>query len=295
MDVLVTGGTGFIGSQLCRALHDRGHDVTALSRYPDDADLPEGIETAIGDVTAYDSLVAPMEGVDAVVNLVALSPLFKPDGGDEQHVQVHLEGTQNVVNAAEEAGAEYILQLSALDADPDGPTAYLRSKGRAEEFVRQSDLEHTIVRPSVVFGDGGEFVSFTKKLTTPYVTGLPGGGRSKFQPIWVGDLVPMLADAVENEDHWGETDEIGGPAVLTLAEVTELTYEAEGLSVTIIPIPMPLAGLGLRLADPLPFVPFGTDQYRSLKLDNTVVDNDVEAFGRNESELRTLSAYLGLE
>jgi uncharacterized protein YbjT (DUF2867 family) len=295
MDVLVTGGTGFIGSYLCRELHERGHDVTALSRHPDSGDLPDGIDTAIGDVTAYDSLVAPMEEVDAVVNLVALSPLFKPSGGDERHVEVHLEGTDNVVEAAEEAGAEYILQMSALDADSDGPTAYLRTKGMAEEVVRESDLEHTIIRPSVVFGEGGEFVAFTKQLTTPYVTGLPGGGKSKFQPIWVGDLAPMLADCVEDEDHWDETYELGGPEVLSLADVTKLAYRAEGKSVTILPIPMPLAGLGLRLADPLPFVPFGSDQYRSLKLDNTVDDNDVGAFGRAASELRTLTDYLGLE
>jgi uncharacterized protein YbjT (DUF2867 family) len=295
MDVLVTGGTGFIGSYLCGELHERGHDVTALARHPDSADLPEGVDTAIGDVTAYDSLVAPMEDVDAVVNLVALSPLFKPSGGDERHVEVHLEGTENVVDAAEEAGAEYIFQMSALDADRDGPTAYLRTKGMAEDVVRESDLEHTIVRPSVVFGEGGEFVSFTKQLTTPYVTGLPGGGKSQFQPIWVGDLAPIVADCVGDESHWGETYELGGPEVLSLADVTNLAYRAEGKSVTVLPIPMPLAGLGLRLADPLPFVPFGSDQYRSLKLDNTVEDNDLNAFDVDESELHTLADYLGLE
>lgn len=295
MDVLVTGGTGFIGSYLCRELHERGHDVTALSRHPDSADLPDAIDTAIGDVTAYDSLVAPMEDVDAVVNLVALSPLFKPSGGDERHVEVHLGGTENVVDAAEEAGAEYILQMSALDADRDGPTAYLRTKGMAEDVVQESNLDWTLVRPSVVFGEGGEFVSFTKQLTTPYVTGLPGGGKSKFQPIWVGDLAPVLVDCVEDENHRGETYELGGPEVLSLADVTKRAYRAEGKSVRILPIPMPLAGLGLRLADPLPFVPFGSDQYRSLKLDNTVDDNDVAAFDVAESELRTLTEYLGLD
>jgi len=154
-------------------------------------------------VTAYDAVAEAMEGHDAVVNL-ALSPLFKPKQGDERHFDVHLGGTENVVRAAEEAGAEYVLQMSALGADPNGPTAYIRSKGAAEGVVRDSDLEHTIVRPSVVFGDGGEFVTFTKKLTTPYVTGLPGGGKSQFQPIWVEDIVPMLADCVGDESHWGD-------------------------------------------------------------------------------------------
>ena len=149
-------------------------------------------------------------------------------------------------------------------------------------------------KASVVFGDGGEFVAFTKTLTTPYVTGLPGGGKTRFQPIWVGDLVPILADALEDDDHVGETYEFGGPQVLTLADVTELAYEAEGKDVTIVPIPMGLARVGLSMAGPLPFVPFGQDQARSLAFDNTVADNDVTAFGRDPADLTTLSAYLGL-
>lgn len=294
MDVLVTGGTGFIGTHVCRELDDRGHDVTAFARNPDGADLPASVERAVGDVTAYDTVAEAVEGHDAVVNLVALSPLFKPKQGDRRHLEVHLGGTENVVTAAEEAGVEYVLQMSALDADPDGSTAYLRAKGRAEEVVRSSDLEYTIFRPSVVFGDGGEFVGFTKKLTTPYVTGLPGGGKSKFQPIWVQDLVPMLADAVEDEAHWGETYEVGGPESLTLADVARLVYRAEGKSVRVLPVPMPLAAIGLTLADPLPFVPMGSDQYRSLKLDNTTDSNDVGAFGVDAGELTSLEDYLAV-
>jgi len=292
--VLVTGGTGFIGTHVCRELDDRGHDVTAFARSPEDADLPASVERAVGDVTAYDTVADAVEGHDAVVNLVALSPLFKPRQGDRRHLEVHLGGTENVVAAAEEAGVEYVLQMSALDADAEGPTAYLRAKGRAEEVVRSSDLEYTVFRPSVVFGDGGEFVGFTKQLTTPYVTGLPGGGKSKFQPIWVQDLVPMLADAVEDEGHWGKTYEVGGPESLTLADVARLVYRAEGKSLRVLPVPMPLAAIGLTLADPLPFVPMGSDQYRSLKLDNTTDDNDVGAFGVDPGELTTLGDYLAV-
>lgn len=294
MDVLVTGGTGFIGTHLCRELDERGHDVTALSRHPEGADLPDTVDTVVGDVTADDAVADAVAGHDAVVNLVALSPLFQPRQGDSRHMEVHLGGTENVVEAAEEAGLEYILQLSALGADPEGSTAYIRSKGEAEEVVRKSELAYTIVRPSVVFGDGGEFVAFTKQLTTPYVTGLPGGGKTRFQPMWVGDLVELLGEAIDDDSHWRETYELGGPEVLTLGDVTRLVYRSEGKSVSILPVPMPLAGIGMRLADPLPFVPFGTDQYRSLKFDNTVADNDVSALGTDVSELQTLSGYLGI-
>ncbi|WP_435333708.1 complex I NDUFA9 subunit family protein [Haloarchaeobius sp. TZWWS8] len=293
MKVLVTGGTGFVGQRLCEELVDRGHEVTALARHPDDADLPNTVNTVMGDVSAYESIADAFEGQDAVVNLVALSPLFQPPG-NTSHDTVHRKGTENVVRACEEHGVGKLVQMSALGADPNGNTAYIRAKGQAEEAVKASSLDWVIFRPSVVFGDGGEFVSFTKKLTTPVVTGLPGGGKTRFQPIWVGDLVPMLADAVESDEHVGQTYELGGPEVLTLADVTKLAYAAEGKSITIVPIPMALATIGLTLAGPIPFFPMGPDQARSLKMDNTVIDNDVTAFGVEQTELRTLADYLGV-
>ena len=292
MHVLLVGGSGFIGTYLSEELLDRGHDVTVLSRSPED--VPEGVETAMGDVTASDSIEAAFEGQDVVYNLVALSPLFEPKGGNEMHDRLHRGGTENCLRAAAAHDVSRFVQLSALGADPDGPTHYIRAKGRAEELVRESDLNWTIFRPSVVFGDGGEFLSFTRKLTPPGVAPLPGGGKTKFQPIHVDDLVGMLADSVETEDHVGQTYEIGGPEVLELAEVAKLVRRAEGQSVKIVPVPMSLAGIGLNVAGAIPGFPMGPDQYRSLKFDNTTSENDISAFGMDSSELRTLSSYLGV-
>jgi uncharacterized protein YbjT (DUF2867 family) len=299
MKVLVTGGTGFVGRHLCAALDDRGHDVTALSRSPDEGVLPDSVETVVGDVTAYDSVEGAFEGQDAVVQLVALSPLFKPSGGDQKHFEVHLGGTENCVRAAEAHDVDRFLQMSALGADPEGSTAYIRSKGQAETAVRESDLDWTIVRPSVVFGEGGEFVSFTKRLKGMFapklpIYPLPGGGKTRFQPIWVGDLVPMLADALADDDHVGATYEFGGPEELTLREITNLVYEAEGKSVSILPVPMALAGVGLKTLGAVPGFPMGGDQYRSLQFDNTTDDSDVGAFGADPGDLKTLSSYLGV-
>lgn len=295
MHVLVTGGTGFVGRNLCAELVERGHEVTALSRRPAEKDLPDGLETVVGDVEDYDSLVGPVAAADAVVNLVALSPLYKPKGGNERHYEVHLDGTKNLIRAVQEAGVDRYVQLSFLGADPDAEPTALRVKGLADQAVMASDLDWTIVRPSVIFGEGGEFVEFTKRLTTPYLTGLPGGGRSRFQPIWIDDFVEIMADVLESDDHVGKIYEIGGPEVFSLADVTELAYAAEGKPVTVLSIPMPLARLGLRLADPLPFVPFGIDQYHSLRIDNVTDSNDIEAFGRTASDLRTLRDYLGID
>ena len=293
MRVLVVGGTGFIGTALCAELKRRGHDVTALSRNPGGGDLPGGVNKAMGDVTQYGTISGAFEGMDAVYNLVALSPLFKPSGGDRMHDRIHRQGTEHVVRAAEEHGVDRLVQMSALGADPDGTTAYIRSKGRAEGIVTDSGLEYTIFRPSVVFGDGGEFVSFTKLLAPPYVSALPGGGRTRFQPIWVGDLVPMLADAIDAEAHVGETYEIGGPDKLTLAEIARLIHRSDGRSTTVVPVPMALARIGLSVGDLIPGFPMGTDQYRSLQFDNVTDDNDVGAFDVGVGELTTLKAYLG--
>ncbi|MFB6084620.1 MAG: complex I NDUFA9 subunit family protein [Halorientalis sp.] len=288
MNVLVVGGSGFIGTNLSEELLDRGHDVTVLSRAPESESLPAGVDTVRGDVTAYDSIEGAFEGQDAVVYLVALSPLFQPTGGNEKHFEIHTEGARNVVQAAEEHGVDRLVHMSALGADPDGPTAYIRAKGQAEEVVTASELDWVIFRPSVVFGEGGEFVSFTKKLTPPGLAPLPGGGKkTNFQPIWVGDLVPMLADAVEDDDHVGETYEIGGPEVLSLREIAKMVRGS-----VILPVPMGLAGVGLKVAGSIPGFPMGGDQFRSLKFDNTTSDNDVEAFGVDPAEMTRLGEYL---
>jgi len=292
MNVLVVGGSGFIGRNLCAELLDRGHDVTALSRSPDPDALPPGVETAVGDVTAYDSIEPAFEGQDAVYNLVSLSPLFEPRGGNEKHDEVHRGGTEHCLRAAADHGVDRFVQMSALGADPDGATHYLRAKGRAEELVRDTDRDWTIVRPSVVFGDGAEFIEFTRKLTPPVVAPLPGGGKTRFQPIHIGDLVPMLADTVEDDRHVGATYELGGPEVLTLAEVATLARRAQGRSVTVLPVPMALAGVGLSIAGAIPGFPLGPDQYRSLRFDNTTEDNDVDAFDVEAVEMTTLAEYL---
>ena len=104
----------------------------------------------------------------------------------------------------------------------------------------------------------------------------------------------MIADAVEEESHRGEIYEIAGPEVLTLADVTRLVYRAEGRSVAVLSVPMSLSKVGLALADPLPFVPFGTDQFRSLQFDNTTPENDLAAFGRSTDELHTFADYLNV-
>lgn len=295
MAILVAGGNGFIGTHLCDTLSDRGYDVTALARDPSTANLPPDVERATGDIRSAEVAMSAVEGHDVVVNLVALSPLRIPRGGEEMHDRIHREGTANLVAAAEEHDIDRFVQLSGLGAEPNAPTRYLQAKGRAEEIVRGSDIPGTVFRPSVVFGEGGEFVPFTRKLTPPILAPLPGGGQTKFQPIWVEDFTPMIADAATEDKHAGETYSIGGPEVFTLAEVAKLSRRARGQKTRIVPIPMALAGIGMSVMGAVPGFPFGRDQFKSLKMDNVVEENDIQAFDVQESDLRTLREYLGLE
>lgn len=351
MDVLVVGGTGFVGTHLCRELAGRGHHVTALSRNPDEADLPPAVDRVAGDVTDYDSIEGAFEGQDAVVFLTALSVLFKPKGGYERHFDVHLGGTKNAVRAAKARGIRKYVQMGNIGADPNSDVAFFAAKGQAEQVVRDSGLDWTIVRPSLLYGDDppGEFISFTKLLAPPYFTPLPGGGKTRFQPIWIEDFVPIVADAVEGtasgphageaeveatddeaeaetageaeeeegeaeeieeteeteeteegrgeptDPHVGKIYEIGGPEVLTLADVARLVHAADGKPVNVYSIPMGLTKLGLTLAEPIPMSPFGIDQYRSLKMHNTAEPNDIDAFGYKEDDLLTMAEFLGVD
>ena len=292
MDVLVAGGTGFIGRHLCGTLHQRGHDVTAMSRDPDTAMVPDDVATQAADITTFDGLSEVVAGRDAVVNLVSLTPLFQPRGGEQRHEAVTVEGTRNLVRAMDREGVDRILFQSGLGADTNGPTHYLRAKGRAEGILHASDLDWRISRPSIVFGDGAEFLTFLHQVTTPYVTALPGGGHTRFQPIWVHDLVAILARMLEDDERSEQTYELGGPEERTLADLTRAVYRENGRSVRIVPIPMPVTRVAFRVGGVLPLIPFGPDQYRGLQFVNVPEHNDVEQFDIDPGTLGSFDEYL---
>lgn len=300
MHVLVPGGTGFIGTALCRELVDRDHEVVALARNPSEAALPPGVTAVAGDVTEPASLTDPVGEADAIIYLVALSPLFKTPKG-LTHEGIHRDGTAHLLDAAADADVDRFVQMSGLGADPNANTAYLRAKGEAEELVRESDLGWTIFRPSVVFGDGSEFLRFSRWLSFPpmthtiawpYITPLPGGGSTRFQPIFVDELVEMMASCLEDDVHIGQTYELGGPETLSLARIIRAIHAADGKPARILWMPMSLAKIGLTIAGIIPWFPMGAEQAKSLDFENVPESNDVGAFGREASDLTPIKEYL---
>ncbi len=282
VNVLVAGGSGFVGRALCRVLAARGHDVTAASRSPDPSVLPDSVATAAVDVTD-DGIDGTVAGHDAVVNLVALPAHVQPE---RSHETVHAGGTRRLVAAAERAGLERFVQVSALGVGADVDTAYFRAKRRAERAVREAALEAVVYRPSVVFGESCAFVPFLERAVPPVVLPLPAGA-GRLHPMWVGDLAPMLADGID-PGRAGSTYRLGGPEVLTVAETVQRIVGDR----VVVPVPGAVAAAGAAVADVLPGVPVGRDQYRALRHDNVADPNDVSAFGAAADDLLSLGAYV---
>jgi NADH dehydrogenase len=196
------------------------------------------------------------------------------------------------MEACEEADINRYIHMSALGADAEGDTEYLRTKGEAQTLVENSDLDWTVYRPSVIFGEGGQFIDFTESLLTPFVTALPGA-NPKFQPLYVEDIGDLFVETVEDEKHIHQTYDLGGPEVRSMKDIAKLIERSKGRGLTVLPVPMPFVEIGMKVSEQMG-LKFGMDQYRSLKKNNIVEENDVKNFRKSVDEMETLSNYLGL-
>lgn len=283
--VFLTGATGFVGSHVLPALLNVGHSVTALVRSEARATAllarvaasPGRLETRIGHVNDRAALDAAMVGCDAVVHLVAL-PRDWNDGADLE--RVNAVGTATVVAAAEAAGIKRFIHLGALGVQERPELHYASSKARGEGFVRASSLDWTILKPSLIWGERDGFfniVAALVKIPAPAVP-VPGNGKSRFQPIWVGDVARAIVQVLDTpKGSINASFELGGPRYWTYAEITQEVARALGKRRIIIPMPVPLITLVARISEAirLPF-PVATDQLRQLALDNIGATDAVE-------------------
>jgi len=267
------------------ALLSAGHSVTALVRSDARATAllarvaasPGKLETRIGTVNDRASLDAAMVGCDAVVHLVAL-PRDWNDGADLE--RVNAVGTATIVAAAEAAGITRFIHLGALGVQERPELHYASSKARGEGFVRASSLDWTILKPSLIWGERDGFfniVAALVKIPAPAVP-VPGNGKSRFQPVWVGDVARAIVQVLDTpKGSIKASFELGGPRYWTYAEITREVAHALGKRRLIIPMPVPLITLVARISEAirLPF-PVATDQLRQLALDNIGATDAVE-------------------
>jgi NADH dehydrogenase len=300
--VLVTGASGFVGSHLLPELLGAGHRVVALVRSPGagekvtrrlPAALAANVELRTGDVDRPATLPAALAGVDAVVHLVAIPRDRK---GGRQLLAVNLDGTRNVIAAMQATGIQRLVHLGAMGVEDREELHYAKSKARAERAVRESALDWTILKPSLLFGPGDGFFNIVADLVrlSPGIVPVPGDGKSRFQPLHVADLALCLRLSVERPTTVGNAYELGGPRTWTYREITAEVCRAMGRRRVIVPVPLPLIKLiaGAAEALHLPF-PVATDQLRQLALDNVgPLDGVHAAFGfiprRMEGELQYL-------
>jgi NADH dehydrogenase len=266
-NVLVIGGAGFVGRYIVNELVGRGCRVLVPSRRRDKAKhlimLPtcDVVEASVHDDAALETLV---EGRDAVVNLVGIL-----HGSEAQFEQAHSGLTRRVLAACARARVRRYLHMSALGADPNGPSMYQRSKGRAEQAVRESKLAWTIFRPSVIFGAEDSFLNMFARLAAIAPVLPIGGAEVKFQPVWVEDVSRAFVNSLDNEVTIGRSYELCGPKVYTLRELVKFAAEAAGHRRPVVALPNGIARLQARLMELAPGEPLlSVDNLDSMKRDN---------------------------
>ena len=280
--VTVFGGSGFVGRYVVRELAKRGWRVRIAVRRPDLVGhlQPMGgvgqIAPVLANVRSRESVAHALAHSDVVVNLVGILA----EGGKQTFESVQKEGARNVAEAAKAAGVTHLVHMSAIGADPDGTSVYAKTKAAGEAAATTAYPGAVVVRPSIVFGPEDDFFNRFGGMAkiSPFLP-LIGGGGTRFQPVYVGDVGKFVAAAVEGDVAGGKVYELGGPDVKTFRELMELTIEVTRRKRKLIDIPWGLAEMQAKILQYLPNPPLTPDQVELLKSDN-VVSDEAAAEGR---------------
>ena len=286
MLVLVTGATGFLGRRVVPELQEHRHQVRCLVHTPGRERVfsPRSVDVHYGSVTDPDALAAAFYDVDAVVHLVGIIRRRKRLTYD----QINLQGVANVLAAAKERRVKHFVLVSAVGATGNRAYPYLYSKWQGEQQVIKSGLPYTIIRPSVIFGAGDEFLNVIAGLVRVFpLVPVVGPGRNRLQPIAVEDIARCIALAVDREDLKGKIIELGGPRQLSYNEIVAEVARALGKRRLRVHLPVwltyVLAAAAQRV---LPRPPVTTDQLRLLPVRNVAEPEVVDkTFGFTPREL----------
>jgi NADH dehydrogenase len=279
--VTVFGGSGFLGRHVVRALANRGYRIRVAVRRPELTGhlRPMGKVGQIHAVQANlrypQSVAAAMRDADAAVNLVGI--LF--ERGQQRFDAVQAAGAETVALAAKSAGAP-LVHVSAIGADANSAAQYARTKAEGERRVRAAQPGSVIMRPSILFGPEDDFFNrFAALARIAPALPLPGGGRTRFQPPYVGDVAEAIALAVDGSAKPGTIYELGGPDIHTFRELMEFILATIQRRRLLIPVPFKVMRLQAAFAQFLPTPPITPDQVEMLRCDN-VVSEEARREGR---------------
>ncbi len=278
--ILITGGTGFVGSHLIKRLRMADIPVRAVVRNSVRAQGLKslGVDVVPGDLSDSISLEKAASGCERVVHLVGIIQ----ETANATFQRVHVEGTRNVLNAAKKAGVRHFFFQSALGTRPGAKSAYHRTKWEAEELVRAGSIPFTILRPSLIYGPGDQFtIRLSEMIRLAPVLPIIGSGTSKIQPIYIDDVISCIEKAVTSDSYLNEMYEIGGPEQLTYEEVTIAIAGILGVRRPKLHMPLFFMKTAARVLEAvLPRPPLTTDQLIMLQEDNVCGLRDIrDAFG----------------
>jgi len=271
--VTVFGGSGFIGRYVVQRLAQQGWTVRVAVRRPDRClflktmGVVGQVTPVAADLRSERAVSAAVAGADAVINLVGI--LY--ERGSRNFQTIHVDGAERAARLARAAGAKVFVQMSALGAGDDAPADYARSKAAGEAAVRRHFPDARVIRPSIVFGpEDGFFNKFAAMARFAPALPLIGGGRMKFQPVYVGDVAEAILRCVEDPATAGKTYELGGPGVFTFAELLRRTLQEIGRHRLLLPLPFGIARVQAAVMEWLPVPPLTRDQLKLLERDNVV-------------------------
>lgn len=297
--VLIFGGTGFVGTQVCEQLNRLPCRATVATRRSASArhllplPLVDVVQIDLNDAAALAALVA---GHDAVVNLIAIL-----HGSESAFQKAHVQWPISLARACKAAGVRRLVHISALGASPDSPSMYQRSKARGEAALLGSGLDVTVLRPSVIFGAQDKFLNTFARLQQVFPVIPLAGSQARFQPVWVGDVASAVVRCLQDSTTVGQVYEACGPEVFTLKQLVQLAGRyagiARGRGRPVVGLPDALARVQAFFMELLPGDPvLSRDNLDAMKTDNIASGKlpGLKALGITPASLQAIGpTYLG--
>lgn len=271
--ILVTGATGFVGHTIAARLVKEGERPRCLVRNRETANklLPaDSVELVQGNILHPETLSQAFEGIDLVIDSSFMTAERK-QSGEERYYNVNVEGTNNIILAAKQAGVKRLLIISGMGTRSDKPGTYMQGRYLAEEAVKNSGLGWSIAQPSIQFGPHSAFFKGLADLIrqVPVIVPVAGSGNEQFQPIWVEDVVTCIMQIVRNPARDGKVYPMGGSEIITYGQVLDMLMETLKIKKIKVPGPQPIVMLAAAAMEAiLPKPPITTAALELFKFPN---------------------------